>query len=53
MAHRGAAAAPRQPAPRRANPPLAAVIDSNPHNRILTFGTEGATDRDIYRQLVG
>ena len=38
--------------PRRANPPLAAVLDSNPHSRILTFDTEGATDRDIYRQLV-
>ena len=37
----------------RANPPLAATLDLDARSRILVFGTEGATDPEIYRKLVG
>ena len=37
----------------RANPPLAAALDLDARSRILVFGTEGATDPEIYRKLVG
>lgn len=36
-----------------AQPPLAAALNLNAHSRVLVFGTEGATDREIYRKLVG
>jgi len=36
----------------RANPPLAAALDLDARSRILAFGTEGATDPEIYRKLV-
>ncbi|MDD9857035.1 MAG: diaminopropionate ammonia-lyase [Gammaproteobacteria bacterium] len=35
-----------------ANPPLAAALGLNQRSQVLVFGTEGATDRDIYRAMV-
>lgn len=35
-----------------ANPPLAAALGLNRRSQVLVFGTEGATDRDIYRAMV-
>jgi len=37
----------------RANPPIAAALNLDARSRILAFGTEGATDPEIYRKLVG
>lgn len=36
----------------RANPALAAALGLNRRSQVLVFGTEGATDRDIYRAMV-
>lgn len=37
----------------RAQPQLAAALGLDARSRVLVFGTEGATDPDIYRRLVG
>ncbi len=35
------------------DPKLAAALDLGPESRILVFGTEGDTDPDLYRSIVG
>jgi len=37
----------------RRQPPLAAALDLNTRSRVLIIGSEGATDREIYRKFVG
>ena len=37
----------------RESPAFAATLNLNGDSRVLVIGTEGATDPDVYRQLVG
>jgi len=37
----------------RANAELASALELGPQSRVLVIGTEGATDPDVYRRLVG